>query len=83
MKHLFDITRKLQQCNEYIGQLEKQNQLLSDNLQKAAADKEGDELSRYRQRKRALLRPIHEMAAFVNGEFEFRHNCNLYRVVAL
>jgi len=74
MKNLFYMTKKLQQCNEYINQLEKQNQLLHDNMEAAAAQKEGDELSRYRQRKRALLRPIKEMADFVGREFEFRHN---------
>jgi hypothetical protein len=74
MTHIFNLTKKLQQCNEYIGQLEHENQLLSDNLQKTVAAQKADELSRYRQRKQAMLRPIHEMAAFVDSEFEFRHN---------
>lgn len=74
MTNLFNITRKLQQCNNYIGQLEKQNHLLQQNLETATTVNENDELSRYQQRKRALLRPIHEMASFVDREFEFRHN---------
>ncbi|MBR1395621.1 MAG: DUF3874 domain-containing protein [Prevotella sp.] len=74
MINIFNLTNKLQQCNTYIGQLEEQNRLLSENLTKAAAADTADEQARYQQRKRALLRPIREMTDFVNREFEFRHN---------
>ena len=74
IKNLLNVTKKLQQCNEYIGQLEKQNTLLRRQMETTADMQEADEQSKYQQRKRALLRPIHEMADFVGREFEFRHN---------
>jgi predicted P-loop ATPase len=71
---LFSISKKLVECNTLIQQLEAQNQLLHQNLELATSTKEASEESRYEQRKMGFLRPIREMADFVDREFEFRHN---------
>ena len=64
------IAKKLHECNEYITRLEAQNKLLHENMRLSAQD----EQAKYEKRKANYLRPIHEMADFVAGEYEFRHN---------
>ena len=70
MSNIFNLSKKLLESNKLIEQLETENRLLQ---QQKALQAEGEE-SKYRQRKRALLRPVQEMAEFVSREFEFRHN---------
>ena len=67
---IFNLTHRLQECNRYIRQLEAQNKLLHQTLQLDGKD----EQKKYERRKANYLRPIHEMADFVEREFEFRHN---------
>ena len=71
---LFNISKKLVECNTLIQQLEAQNLLLHKNLDLATNSKEAGDKSKYEQRKMGFLMPIREMAAFMNREFEFRHN---------
>jgi len=72
--NLFNLTKKLNECNDYIGQLEAQNKLLRENLTLAANQHDATTESRYEQRREAYLRPIREMAAYVGQRYEFRHN---------
>lgn len=88
MIELFNLTKKLAECNTYIQQLESKNELLEQHIelaeqqheaeeaqrQKAAAQQQASAASRYEQRKEAYLRPIQEMAEFIGREYEFRHN---------
>ena len=72
--NILNLTKKLNDCNNYIGQLEAQNKLLHENLKLATSQQDVTTRSRYEQRREAYLRPIREMAAYVNQQFEFRHN---------
>jgi predicted P-loop ATPase len=74
MIKLFNITRKLSECNSYIQQLEAQNKLLHENLLLSQQTEKTSDQKKYAQHKASLLRPIHEMADFIGREFEFRHN---------
>ena len=81
MFNIFSFTKKLAECSTYIRQLETKNRLLEENIRlteqegKASAKKtQVSELQKYEQRKENMLRPIDEMADYVNREFEFRHN---------
>ncbi len=68
------IKKKLAECNVYIGQLEEQNRLLSRNLTLATSQREATAEEKFEQRREAYLRPVREMAAYVTGSYEFRHN---------
>lgn len=88
MIEIFNLTKKLAECNTYIQQLETKNELLEQHIElaeqqheaeearreKAVRQQEASAASRYEQRKEACLRPIQEMAEFINREYEFRHN---------
>lgn len=88
MIEIFNLTKKLAECNTYIQQLETKNELLEQHIelaeqqqeaeeaqrQKAARQQEASAAGRYEQRKEACLRPIQEMAEFIGREYEFRHN---------
>lgn len=88
MIEFFNLTKKLAECNTYIQQLETKNELLEQHIElaeqqheaeearreKAVRQQEASAASRYEQRKEACLRPIQEMAEFINREYEFRHN---------
>lgn len=88
MIEIFNLTKKLAECNTYIQQLESKNELLEQHIelaeqqheaeeaqrQKAARQQEASAAGRYEQRKEACLRPIQEMAEFIGREYEFRHN---------
>ena len=71
---LFRLTEKLLECNKYISQLEAQNKLLHDNLLLTAQNQRKSEQQKYENRKRQFLRPIHEMADYIDHAFEFRHD---------
>ena len=88
MIKIWNLTKKLAECNTYIQQLETKNELLEQHIElaeqqheaeearreKAVRQQEASAASRYEQRKEACLRPIQEMAEFINREYEFRHN---------
>lgn len=88
MIKIWNLTKKLAECNTYIQQLENKNELLEQHIelaeqqheaeeaqrQKAAKQQEASAASRYEQRKEAYLRPVREMAEFIGREYEFRHN---------
>lgn len=88
MFEIFNLTKKLAECNTYIQQLEAKNGLLEQHIElaeqqhkaeeaqreKALSQKEASAANRYEQRKEAYLRPVREMAGFISREYEFRHN---------
>ena len=81
MIKILNLSKKLVECNTYIRQLETKNELLQEQMtlteqqhKKAAKQQETSAASRYEQRQEAFLRPVREMAAFIDYEFEFRHN---------
>lgn len=88
MIKIWNLTKKLAECNTYIQQLENKNELLEQHIelaeqqheaeeaqrQKAAKQQEASAASRYEQRKETYLRPVREMAEFIGREYEFRHN---------
>ena len=70
MMNLLRITKKLQECNQYIQQLEAENKLLHENISLAGKDKQ----RKYEAHRKNCLRPIHEMADFIKSKYAFRHN---------
>ena len=71
MLNILQITQNLNDCNQYIQQLEEQNKQLHKNLQKTKKDKL---TKRYERRMANSLRPIHDMAHYIESEYLFRHN---------
>ena len=72
--NILNISRKLAECNAYIGQLETQNQLLRQHEELAKKSVKASQQASYEQRKEAYLLPIREMTAFLASHYEFRHN---------
>lgn len=71
MLNILQITQNLNDCNQYIQELEAQNKQLNKNLKKTRKDKQK---KMYETRMANSLRPIHEMADFIECEYMFRHN---------
>jgi predicted P-loop ATPase len=71
MLNILQITQNLNDCNQYIQQLEAQNKQLYKNLQKTKKD---EQKKKYKTRMANSLRPIHDMARFIESEYLFRHN---------
>lgn len=70
MMNLLRITKKLQECDQYIQRLEAENKLLHENISLAGKDKQ----RKYEIRMKNCLRPIREMADFIKSKYAFRHN---------
>ena len=83
-------TKRKEKHSESVDAVREQNSLLLERLEKVESDlsglkadpiqqKQGGSPSgsakdRYEERQQQMLRPIHDMAAFVMENFEFRHN---------
>lgn len=66
--------KRLFQDTQYMAALERQNELLKENLEKERTDKVTDELEQYRKRSRNYLRPVNEMTEWMLGNYDFRYN---------
>lgn len=66
--------KRLFQDTQYMAALERQNELLKENLKKEKADKTADELEQYRRRSRSYLRPVNEMTEWMLENYDFRYN---------
>ena len=71
---IFQLSKKLLECNDYIRQLETKNQLLEKHISLSSKHQDIDAKAKYEQRKLAYLLPIREMAQYVADTYEFRHN---------
>lgn len=66
--------KRLFQDTQYMAALERQNELLKENLKKEKDDKTADELEQYRRRSRSYLRPVNEMTEWMLENYDFRYN---------
>ena len=84
------LTKRKQKHLEGVDAVKEQNRLLLERLEKVeselsgmkaesdhqdrAASRHDAVMDRYEERQQQMLRPIHDMSAFVMENFEFRHN---------
>lgn len=66
--------KRLFQDTQYMAALERQNELLKENLEKEKNDRTTDELEQYRKRSRNYLRPVNEMTEWMLANYDFRYN---------
>lgn len=72
-KHLNGVDAMKEHETQLLERLEKVECEL-DGLKVSAGSSADKSVDRYEERQQAMLRPIHDMAAFVMAHFEFRHN---------
>jgi len=71
---LFTMMERLAKVESEISKMKMEEKTIVADDGKAGSGKPAAARDSYEERKQAMLRPVHDMAAFVMENFEFRHN---------